>query len=98
MRERGLEKRDEPRPESPLLKVICGNPKLRGSTLPDTRTRLVSIPIDVFGLPNNKRSWARKFSWKRLKPKRPSLTALLETTLTRLIETRWTSVGVNVFV
>src|SRR5229473_2780751 len=97
MRERGFEKREEPRPESPLT-LICGRPKLRGSTLPDTEPKPLFNPIDVFGLPNTERYWARKSSWKRLKPKRASLTVLPETTLTRLMETTWTSVGVSVFV
>src|SRR5260370_25899478 len=99
MRERGLEKREEPRLErGALVKFTCGKPKLRGSPLFDTEPKPVFNMIEVFGSPNTERSWARKSSWKRLKPKRASLTVLPETTLTRLMETTWTSVGTKVFV
>src|SRR5260370_42201944 len=99
MRDRGWKKREEPGvARGAVAKVNCGKPKLRGRTLFDGEPKPVVNMIEVFGSPNTERSWARKSSWKRLKPKRASLTVLPETTLTRLMETTWTSVGTKVFV
>src|SRR5271155_186299 len=105
MRWRGLAKREEPRPESPLPNVICGNPKSAGFAEPSeaapqsatvlftTNPRQVFSPMLVFGLPNRLASCGLNPSSKRLKPKRASFTLWAETTLTRLTDTRFTFVG-----